>query len=192
MSGSNNNEQFVYDGVLRKPFLAEHWHKGFAAALGLWLPFLWIVGSWALSTLTAVWLATILSVAVFTAVATYHEGFALDNSKQSYRLYTWVAGMKFGTWQPLPAIAHVTVRPYIKQHYLPLAQKPVAPVDTGLFTTERGWQVLLSVTGKPIGITAAIATHEKALLIAGELSQLLSVPINKVRQFNKPLIIPLP
>ena len=169
-----------YDGILRKPFLAEHWHKGFAAGLGFWLPFLWVILSTGLPLKAALSTATIMSAAVFLAIAAHHHGFALDYEKGRYRTYVWIAGLEIGTWNASPEIVHVTVRPYLRREYLVATQKPIDAVNTGFYATERGFQVLLGVKGKPIGITAAVTSSEKAVAIASRLGEILQVPVNMV------------
>lgn len=171
-----------YDGILRKPFLVEHWYKGFAAGLALWLPcFMTFAGIDFIPQNFAAFAATFVSCAVFAVAATYHEGFAVNLTSNNYRLYTWVAGLKFGTWQVLPTIAAITVRPYIKNYFLPLTETQNEALDTGFTATEKGWQVLLHVSGKPIGITAAITTRDKSEVIATRLAEMLKVPLNFTR-----------
>jgi hypothetical protein len=160
-----------YDGLLQRPFLAEHWHQGLMAAFALWLPVLVVVSAIGTDSIpVAVGIASALSAAVFAAVVTHYEGFTLELPTQRYRRYTWVAGLRFGTWHSLPAIAGVKVRYVEKRHTLPLTQEPVS---VGLTATERGWQVLLQVDQSAVGIIAAQTGKEKAEQIATTLATLL-------------------
>ena len=167
----------VYDGVLRKPFLAENWYKGIVAALAIWLPVFWLVVEGFSATFTfAIVTASTVSVIVAAAAFTYHEGFSLDPQQRRYRCYTWVLGGHFGAWQPLPTIAHILVRPFQNRYDLPMSE-PGAPAALGFTATERGWQVLLSVAGSPIGIIAAQANQQKAEEIANALGNLMNVAV---------------
>ncbi|MBJ6111680.1 hypothetical protein JAO73_21845 [Hymenobacter sp. BT523] len=169
-----------YDGILRKPFLSEHWHKGFGAGMAIWLPA--FIPSFSLLTdrvdnalPVAVGIASAVSVIFFSAVVFHHEGFTLEPDKQRYRLYTWILGLHIGKWQPLPLVTHLTIRPYQEGHNLLVATKPTDPVNLGWKATERSWQVLLSVKDSPIGIVAAYATHTEAQRIAVAISRLLHI-----------------
>jgi len=65
-----------YDGILQRPFLAEHWHKGLCAALAIWLPVFVGIGSvLPISITSAVIIATIISIVIITTVLTQYEGF---------------------------------------------------------------------------------------------------------------------
>lgn len=164
-----------YDGILRKPFLAEHWYKGIVAALAIWLPAFLLVTSFTNGTAVAVWAACSVSLLVAIAAITHHEGFSLDANLSRYRDYVWVMGLHFGAWKKMPEITHVSMRPYQMSHYLPMFRKPVDPVDGGLVANERNWQVLLSVKNSQIGIVAAHANEQEAKRISATLSQLLNV-----------------
>ena len=165
----------TYDGILKKPFLAEHWYKGFAAALAIWLPALWLASSISSSIMADVWMASAVSIVVALAAITHHEGFSLEPDRSCYRNYVWVLGMHFGAWEKLPHITQVSVRPYQKGHSLLLATRPTDPVNLGWMATERSWQVLLSVKNSPIAIIAGYANHSKAINIANTLGHLLGV-----------------
>ncbi|GAB3293682.1 hypothetical protein [Hymenobacter tenuis] len=160
-----------YDGLLQRPFLAEHWHKGVAAALAIWLP-AFMCAYYFLHDFVAgaVGFATTVSLAIILVVVTQYEGFTLNLTSLRYRRYTWVAGLRFGRWLPLPPIVQVTVRYVQKNHHLPLDNHPAA---VGFTATERVWQVLLRVEQSPIGIVVANTQQEKALHIARTLATLL-------------------
>lgn len=160
-----------YDGVLRRPFLAEHWYKGLVAALAIWLP-VFLCVSYLLPNFAALaaGAATMVSLAIIVSVVTQYEGFTLDLPSRRYRCYIWVAGVRLGRWQPLPHIVQVTVRYVQTKHYLSSENDPV---ELGLIATERVWQVLLRVEHSPVGIVAANTQHEKALRIATTLAALL-------------------
>ncbi|WP_022826081.1 hypothetical protein [Hymenobacter norwichensis] len=166
-----------YDGVLRRQFLLEHVHKGFAAALAVFLPAFSLAAYAGLDIIAAMWVASAVGLALIIAVCTYQQRFSLDTSHQRYRSYLWIAGLRFGKWQPLPAISHIVVKPYSHSHYLSLTDG--VPVELGSKATERKWQVLLSVVGKPIGIIAAYLDQEEAIRSAASLSKLLNVEVTK-------------
>ena len=163
------------DGILRKPFLAEHWYKGVAAALAIWLPALWLASSFSSSIMVDVWMASAVSIVVALAAITHYEGFSLEPGRSRYRNYVWVLGMHFGSWEKLPLITHVSIRSYQKNHFLSLGGSPTSSTDLGIAAAERSWQVLLSVKNSPIGIIAGYANHLKAISIADALGQLLGV-----------------
>jgi hypothetical protein len=164
-----------YDGLLQRPFLAEHWHKGVVASLVGWpLSFLGTLYVFPEAVSGAMVVATLVSITVLASVLTQYEGFALDLSARRYRRYTWVAGLRFGAWQPLPRIEQVKVRYVQKRHSLPLDQEPVG---VGLVATERVWQVLLRVEQSPVGIVAANTKQENALRIAATLATLLQTEV---------------
>ena len=169
-----------YNDVLRKPFLAEHWYRGFVAGAAIWLPAFLSVYSLLGESIDNRWqiavgIASTISIVLFLAAVTHHEGFTLDPKNKRYRLYIWALGLHFGKWQPLPLITHLTIRPYQKGHDLLVATTPTDPVDLGWIATERSWQVLLSVKDSPIGIVAAYATHPEAKRISATISQLLHI-----------------
>ena len=88
-----------YDGLLQRPFLAEHWHNGLVAALAIWLPaFLSAFYFLPHFVAGALAFATTISVGSLVAVLTQYEGFTLDLPAQRYRRYLWVAcGLAAGT-----------------------------------------------------------------------------------------------
>ncbi len=111
-----------YDGVLQRPFLAEHWYKGLVAAMAAWLP-LFFLAAWVVPDYTpaaCIGFASVVSVAILAAALTQYEGFELQPQLARYRTYTWVLGLRFGEWQPFPPVDHVTVRAYNRRHFLPL------------------------------------------------------------------------
>ena len=173
------NNMTKYDGVLRKPFLAEHWYKGFVASVAIWLPvFFMLAEIFEADMNIAAWIASCVSITIAIAVFTYHEGFELDTEKQQYRNYVWVLGLHFGQWNRLPVISHIVVRQYQTKNKMTVTDNS-DPVLLEFVATERGWQVLLSVVGAPIGIIAAYATNTEAYRIANILSQILTVDITK-------------
>lgn len=164
-----NTEQ--YDGLLQRPFLAEHWYKGLVAALAIWLPAFFCAHYFLPDFVAgAVGFATTVSLAIIVMVLTQYEGFALELPSRRYRRYVWVGGLRFGHWQPLPHIVQVTVRYVQKRHHLPLDNHPAA---VGVVATERVWQVLLRVEQSSVGIVVANTQHDKALRVATTLAALL-------------------
>lgn len=144
------------------------------AAAAAWLPVA-ALATWAGANLQlTVWIASSLSLLLLTAVVTHREGFSVEAATHRYRHYTWVAGLRFGKWQALPFIAHIVVRHTKYKHYFPVTEHH-DPVTLGFSATERQWQVLLSIVGQPIGITAAWTDYQQAARIATELSTLLGV-----------------
>jgi hypothetical protein len=164
-----------YDGILRRQFLLEHVHKGFAAALAIFLPVFSLATYVGLSLTAAMWVAIAVGGVLILATCTYQQRFSLDTAHQRYRSYIWIAGLRFGKWQPLPAISHIIVRPYSHSHYLSLTD--AVPVAFGSRAAERKWQVLLSVVDKPIGIIAAYLEQEESIRTATFLSELLRVEV---------------
>ncbi|MBD2716361.1 hypothetical protein KBK19_15075 [Microvirga sp. STR05] len=179
----------MYDGILRRPFLFEHWHKGFVAALAIWLP-AFSVATWAeLGTEAAVWVASVVSCVVVLSVLTYREGFSLNTTTQQYRSYIWVAGLRFGKWQPLPPVSGLLLRPYITTHFLPTTagksnitrlNTPAPTTQMGLVAREYKWQVLLQVKDSPIGIIAAYTGYEEAVCIANKLATVTGLEVATV------------
>ena len=165
-----------YDGLLQRPFLAEHWHQGLVAALASWLPtFFGACYFFPEGVAGAVAVATTLSLGSLGAVWTQYEGFTLALSSRRYRRYRWVAGLRFGRWHPLPPIVQVRVRRVQQRHYLPVENYPVV---LGVTATDRVWQVLLQVEESPVGIVAAYATQAKARGIATTLAALLQIELS--------------
>lgn len=170
-----------YNGILRKPFLSEHWHKGFVAALAIWLPvfslaFYFLDGRTENSMTMAIEIASTVSLVAAFAVFTHYEGFSMEFDQLRYRPYTWVLGFHFGKWQKLPPIAHVVVKPFQRKHGFTVSNYPEL-VKLNFVATEQSYQVLLSVVDSQIGIIAAYASQKKAFAIAAELSQLLDLEV---------------
>ncbi|GAA4384267.1 hypothetical protein [Hymenobacter koreensis] len=165
----------AYDGILRRHFLSEHWHKGIASAMAAWLPaYLLALSLFTESSTVAMVFASAIGVLIILAVFTHYEGFTLELAPRRYRRYTWVLGLRFGRWYPLPVIVRIQVRSLQRRHLLPVEH---VPGQLGLTATERGWQVLLSVSGSSIGIVAAYTKLAKAQTIAHELAHLLMLPV---------------
>ncbi len=53
----------------------------------------------------------LLFVAIAAATLTVHEGVEIDFAKQRIRLYSGLAGLKFGAWEALPAPQRLTLVP---------------------------------------------------------------------------------
>ncbi|AYA36717.1 hypothetical protein D3Y59_06400 [Hymenobacter oligotrophus] len=165
----------MYDGVFQRHYLAEHWHKGIVSALAIWLPaFLAVRGLLIDSTEVAIGFASVVSTVFLLTVITHYEGFSVDLAKGNYRRYTWVAGLRFGKWHPLPKVVLVKVRAMRKKHALPL---DTVPVPIGVVATEHVWQVLLSVEQSMVGIVAANTRKAKAIGIAHQLGALLCTDV---------------
>lgn len=165
-----------YDGVLRKPFHYEHWYKGFAAAMAIWLPAFLLAQGLGFGVVLAVTVASLVSISLALAAITYHEGFSVEPSLQRYRSYVWVMGLRFGKWQPIPPIKHVVIKAYQQEHYMPVSHRP-NPIDLGFRAMDSRWQVLLSVVGSRVGIIAAYTSHEKATEAAFALGKVLDVEV---------------
>lgn len=166
-----------YSGLLQRPALAEHWHKGFGAGLAAWLPvFLFVAWLLPEHLFAAVVLASCSSIGILAAAATHYEGFELQLNLRRYRKYIWVAGLRFGTWQPLPEIYKVTLRPTNRRHFLPMSD---TSDGFGFIANESKWQVLLNRTDSPIGVIAAVVEYSKARSSAEKLSALLQIPLDE-------------
>ena len=178
-----------YDGVLQWPFLAEHWYKGFvAAAITFFL--IWLAGIsffinsndclTCFNTLNVliIGISGMAGLAVLAAAVLQHQKFELNSTLSKYRICTWVLGLRFGRWQTLPAISRITIRPYNKEYFLPLADDSTPPgYNGGIVSTEHKWQVLLHNAQSPVGIIAAYVGYPKALKSATLLGEILNVPV---------------
>jgi hypothetical protein len=175
-----------YDGVLSRPFLAEHWYKGFvASALSFFLLTLFFYILFDTSFLLAFVLAGAFSLLLLVAAVTQHQRFELDVTRKQYRSSLWVLGLRFGKWQPLPSIDFVKIRHYQQQHLLPLSEGNTPTIN--LIAMEDKWQVLLQTTGSPVGLVAAYVGQVKADSIATKLANLLHVEVYTGNRSN-PLI----
>ncbi len=185
MVGSSDH----YDGVLSRPFLFEHWYKGFvAAAISSFL--IWLAGIslfinsndclTCFNTLNVliIGISGMSGLAVLAATVLQHQKFELNSTLSKYRIYTWVLGLRFGQWQTLPAISRITIRPYSKNYFLSLADSSTPPdYNGGIVSTEHKWQVLLHNAQSPTGIIAAYVGYPSALKSATLLGQILNVPV---------------
>lgn len=165
-----------YDGVLKKPFAFEHWHKGFVAAAAIWLPTFSVAIAFNASMSFAVGVAFAASALLAVAVFTHHTRFSLDADSQRYRSVLWVAGLRFGTWEKLPTIACIKLRPYQQKHRFSLADT-ASSTQTGFSVIEHHWQVLLLPANASVGIVAAYCSHARAVRIAAALSEALEKPV---------------
>ena len=166
-----------YDGVLSRPFLAEHWYKGFiASALSFFLLTLLFCTLFDASILLASVFAGAFSLLLLTAAATQHQRFELELTYKRYRSSLWVLGLRFGEWRPLPSIDFVKIRHYQQQHLLPLEEGSAPALN--LTAIEDKWQVLLHATGSPTGLMAAYVGQVQAEFIATKLASLLHVEIH--------------
>ncbi|GAB2949102.1 hypothetical protein GCM10027048_12600 [Hymenobacter coalescens] len=173
VAGGNNQR---YNGVMQRPFLWEHWHKGLMAAFATWVVVFLVTGSLSsLSVTVAMIVASTISAGILLAVLTHYQGFSIDLVKQRFRNFVWVAGLRFGDWRPLPKIVQVKVRAVQRKHHLPTE---TYPIELGAVATEHVWQVLLNVERSQIGIIAAHTKKSNALRIADELAALLNTKVN--------------
>ena len=172
MAGSSD----YYDGVLSRPFLAEHWYRGFVtAATNLFVLVLLVCTLIDVSLKAATFMVAPFSLLLLMATITQHQRFELDNVQRRYRSCLWVIGFRFGEWHLLPVIASVVVRHQPRKHLLPLDDDP--NIHVGLIAFENKWQVLLRVLGSPVGIVAAYVSQEQAMCDATKLSLMLSVSV---------------
>ena len=166
-----------YDGVLSRPFLAEHWYKGFVAAmLSLFLLTLLFYVLLDGSFLLAILLSGAFSLLLLVAVVTQHQRFELALERRQYRSSLWVLGLRFGEWLPLPPIDFVKVRHWQQRHELPLTDGSAPTLN--LTAIEDKWQVLLHATHSPVGLVAAYVGQVQAKRIATEIASLLHVEIH--------------
>jgi hypothetical protein len=165
-----------YDGVLSRPFLVEHWYRGFVAAiLSLFLVALLLYTSLSFSFLLAVGLAGAFSLLLMIAVVTQHQRFELQLAQARYRNSLWVLGLRFGKWQTLPTIEKIYVRHRSHNHLLPLENN--SPVSSGFVAIEDKWQVLLHVLDTPLNIVAAYVNRTQAVRNATILGAILNVEV---------------
>ena len=170
--GSTN----YYDGVLSRPFLAEHWYQGFVAAvISLFIFVLLICTLVDVSLDVAALIIAPFSLLLLAASVTQQQRFELDTNLQRYRSCLWVLGFRFGEWQPLPAITSVVIRHRPHKHLLPLEDD--GNIHVGIVATENKWQVLLRVVDSPLGIIAAYVSQTQAVLDTEILGTLLGVEV---------------
>ena len=168
-----------YNGLLSRPFLAEHWYRGLVAAiLSLFLLTLTVSTLFDQSLLVGAFAAAPFSLLLLVAAVTQHQRFELEAVHQRYRSYLWVLGLRFGKWYPLPSIDFIKIRHWQQWHELPLTDgsTPTLP-NINLRTIEDKWQVLLHVTDSPAGLVAAYVDQVKAKRIAVELANLLHIEV---------------
>ncbi|NML66593.1 hypothetical protein HHL22_15400 [Hymenobacter sp. RP-2-7] len=172
-----------YDGVLSRPFLAEHWYRGFvAAATSLFILTLLVYTLTELSLEMAALVVAPFSVLLLVATTTQHYRFELDSSRKRFRSCLWVVGLRFGKWNPLPIITSVVIRHRPHKHSLPLEDN--GSVRVGLVAVEDNWQVLLRVPGSPVGIVAAYVGQPQAVRSAAMLGAILQVEVETTADDN--------
>jgi hypothetical protein len=165
-----------YDGVLSRPFLAEHWYQGFVAAVvSLFIFVLLLCTLVDVSLQVAAFIVAPFSLLLLAASVTQQQRFEIDINLKRYRSCLWVLGLRFGEWQHLPAIESIIIRHRPRKHLLPLEDD--YNIYVGIVSTEDKWQVLLRVIDSPVGIVAAYVSQAQATLDAAALGALLQVEV---------------
>ncbi len=112
----------------------------------------------------------LLFVAVAAVTLTLHEGAEIDFATGRIRLYTGLAGLRFGRWDALPGGGRLTLVPVRNTH-------TVAGSRTGSTTTyaQEAFEVRLYPQGSPDHYVVASGTYQAAKSDAAFLSNQLKV-----------------
>jgi hypothetical protein len=107
-------------------------------------------------------------------LAPTHKGISIDAAKQRYRFYTWLAGVRIGSWEHLPSIERVVLKFYS-------SLSTISSVSGSGHTSTiqaKDYILLLSVKDSSEGIVIyryPLDDRDEALFLASRLAKMLAI-----------------
>jgi hypothetical protein len=107
----------------------------------------------------------LLFVAISLVTLTFHEGVEIDFTDKKIRLYSGLAGIRFGSWEALPAVDRLTLVP-VRKTYTVYGSRTGKSADY----RQQTFEVHLYPQGSPDHYVVSAGTYEAAKTDAEFLS----------------------